>query len=134
VRKMGAKALMACGVCTAGELRYRCKYRGRLALRRNSRVDLSIVERRHAPRVARTHLDALLDRGQLRLLDEVNLVEDDAVGEGELLHSLVLHALGLVVVEVLDEVLGVHHREDGVEAELRLFKGSGGGREGMLWA
>lgn len=67
-----------------------------------------------------THPDAGLDRGELGLVDQVDLVEEDAVREGELLHGLVLHALRLVVVEVLHQVLGVHHRQDGVQAELGL--------------
>jgi hypothetical protein len=111
---MGAKALMVCRgwMCEGGEgvERGRQKSIGRI-----------VEPTPRADAYARTHPDARLDGGELGLGDEVDLVEDDAVGEGELLDGLVLHALGLVVVEVLDEVLGVHHREDGVEAELLLL-------------
>mmetsp|Transcript_35372 Transcript_35372/g.80355 ORF Transcript_35372/g.80355 Transcript_35372/m.80355 type:complete len:489 (-) Transcript_35372:42-1508(-) len=65
--------------------------------------------------------DAPLHLLQLLLrVHEVALVQEDAVGEGHLLDGLVLHALGLLVVEVLDDVLGVHEREDAVEAVVLL--------------
>ncbi len=58
----------------------------------------------------------------------------ELVVETYLLHGLVLHPLRLVVVEVLEEVLGVHHGEDGVEAEFRLWLvWVGGGRSVGGW-
>lgn len=93
-----------------------------VSLGRRGRKDESKSRRKPNHRDAEaTHADALLDRLQLLLVHEVDLVEEDAVREGQLLHGLVLHALRLVVVQVLDEVLGVHHREDGVEEELLLW-------------
>jgi hypothetical protein len=65
-------------------------------------------------------LDALLNRRQLSLLDEVGLVEEDAVGEGHLLDRLILHALGLLVVEARNNVLGIRHGDDAVEREFGL--------------
>mmetsp|Transcript_27592 Transcript_27592/g.70014 ORF Transcript_27592/g.70014 Transcript_27592/m.70014 type:complete len:416 (-) Transcript_27592:227-1474(-) len=49
------------------------------------------------------------------ILDEVDLVEEDAVGKGELLLRLVFDALGLDLVEVLDDVLCVDEGADAVE-------------------
>ena len=49
------------------------------------------------------------------VLDEVALVEDEPVGERDLLDRLVLDALGLLLVEVLLDVLGVDQRDDAVE-------------------
>jgi hypothetical protein len=62
--------------------------------------------------------DPPLDLGELVGVDQVDLVEHHPVGERELLDRLVLDALGLVVVEVLQEVLGVDHRDDRVEPQL----------------
>ena len=58
--------------------------------------------------------DAALDALERGLVDQVGLVEQHQVGEGHLLGRLV------ELVDVLLEVLGVHHRHDGVERELVL--------------
>jgi len=67
--------------------------------------------------------------------DEIGLVEDDDVGEGELLHGFVVGA------EVLEDVFGVDDGDDGVEAEVglhlvvgeeRLRDGAGIGEAGGL--
>ena len=59
-------------------------------------------------------VQAFLQRGEFGRGDEVGLVEDDDVGEGDLLHGL------RRVVEVEEDVLGVDERHDGVEGELLL--------------
>ena len=56
----------------------------------------------------------LLDALERRRVDQVGLVEQHQVGEGHLLGRLV------ELVDVLLEVLGVDHRDDGVELELVL--------------
>ena len=58
--------------------------------------------------------DAALDALERGFVDEVGLVEQHQVGEGHLLGRLV------ELVDVLLEVLRVHHRDDGVERELVL--------------
>mmetsp|Transcript_3969 Transcript_3969/g.7732 ORF Transcript_3969/g.7732 Transcript_3969/m.7732 type:complete len:277 (+) Transcript_3969:1293-2123(+) len=55
---------------------------------------------------------------QLRLIHQIRLVEHDAVGEGNLLHSLVHNAVLLHLVEVAGHVLGVHHCDQSVQAVL----------------
>jgi hypothetical protein len=50
---------------------------------------------------------------------EVDLVHDDTVGERHLLDRLVLDAVGLDLVEVVEDVLGVDQGDDGVEPQLR---------------
>mmetsp|Transcript_18354 Transcript_18354/g.31238 ORF Transcript_18354/g.31238 Transcript_18354/m.31238 type:complete len:347 (-) Transcript_18354:315-1355(-) len=57
-----------------------------------------------------------LDSGQVLLRHEVRLVEEQPVGERDLLHRLVLGALGLLLVEVLLDVLRVDQRDHAVEA------------------
>mmetsp|Transcript_10819 Transcript_10819/g.23317 ORF Transcript_10819/g.23317 Transcript_10819/m.23317 type:complete len:334 (+) Transcript_10819:3-1004(+) len=52
--------------------------------------------------------------------NEVGLVDDDAVGEGHLLHGFVLHTFGLLLSEVLQGVLGVDHGDDPIQQHLRL--------------
>ena len=47
--------------------------------------------------------------------DEIDLVENHAIGEGDLLDRLVLGALGLLLVQVLLDVLGIHEGDDAVE-------------------
>jgi len=58
--------------------------------------------------------DAGLERREFGGGDEVGFVEDDDVGEGELLHGFVVGA------EVLEDVFRVHDGDDGVEAEVGL--------------
>mmetsp|Transcript_67804 Transcript_67804/g.189269 ORF Transcript_67804/g.189269 Transcript_67804/m.189269 type:complete len:318 (+) Transcript_67804:588-1541(+) len=60
-------------------------------------------------------LQASLDALQVRLRHQVCLVEQHAVGEGYLLDRLVLDALGLLLVEVLLDVLGVDERHNAIE-------------------
>ena len=50
---------------------------------------------------------------------QVHLVEEHAIGEGDLLDRLVFDALGLLLVEVLGDVLGVDHGDDCVDADGR---------------
>ncbi len=56
--------------------------------------------------------DAPLDEGQVLRRDQIGLVEQDHVGEGDLLLRF------RAVVEPLDQVLGVDDRHDGVELGL----------------
>mmetsp|Transcript_6917 Transcript_6917/g.20216 ORF Transcript_6917/g.20216 Transcript_6917/m.20216 type:complete len:471 (-) Transcript_6917:65-1477(-) len=78
-------------------------------------VDLA-VRRPHDGRVGVDVPDALLDLLELLLLlDQVDLVQQDDVRERELLLGLVLDALRFLVVQPQDEVLGVHHGDDGVQ-------------------
>mmetsp|Transcript_120986 Transcript_120986/g.347613 ORF Transcript_120986/g.347613 Transcript_120986/m.347613 type:complete len:204 (+) Transcript_120986:977-1588(+) len=60
--------------------------------------------------------DRLLHLLQGVFADEVALVQQHAVGEGDLLHALVLHALWLLLVQVIQNVLGIHHGDDAVQA------------------
>ena len=48
---------------------------------------------------------------------QVNLVEQDAVRERNLLHGFVDGAVGLLLLEVEADVLGVGEAEDGVDAK-----------------
>ena len=65
--------------------------------------------------VARTHdlrggvhaAHARLERAEMRLVDQVGLVENDAVGRHDLVDRLVVDAVKRVVVEVLADVLRV---------------------------
>ena len=61
-----------------------------------------------------------LDAHEILLRDEVRLVEEHPVGEGDLLDRLILGALGLLLVEVLLYVLRVDERHDAVERERTL--------------
>ena len=54
--------------------------------------------------------------GVLRRLEQIDLVEDQPVGEGHLLDRLVLRPLGLLLIEVLLDVESVDHCDDAVEA------------------
>ena len=47
--------------------------------------------------------------------DEVNLVEHDAVGKSQLFYSLIFNALWLFLVNVLNDVFGIHDGDDAVE-------------------
>ena len=58
--------------------------------------------------------DAGFERRELGVGDEVGFVEDDDVGEGELLHGFIVGA------EVLENVFRVDDGDDGVEAEVGL--------------
>ena len=60
-------------------------------------------------------LEPRLDARELLLGHEVGLVEQQPVGERHLLDRLVLGALGLLLVEVLLDVLRVDERHDAVE-------------------
>ena len=71
--------------------------------------------RRVARRVARC-VHSVLDRAQLLFRDEVDLVDDDAVGERDLLHRLVHRALGAHLVELALDELAVDQRRDAVDA------------------
>mmetsp|Transcript_4574 Transcript_4574/g.15770 ORF Transcript_4574/g.15770 Transcript_4574/m.15770 type:complete len:355 (-) Transcript_4574:33-1097(-) len=55
------------------------------------------------------------NRRLLRLVHQINFIEQDSIGEGHLLHRFVLHSLWFFLVQVLHDVLRVHHREDAVE-------------------
>ena len=46
---------------------------------------------------------------------EVNLVEHDAVGKSQLFHGLIFNALGLFLVDVLNDVFGIHDGDDAIE-------------------
>ena len=84
------------------------------------------MRRRSASTSAGDRLLRLLDRlhrGVAALLhlgrpDEVHLVQEDAVDEGELFHGLVLDPLRLLLVQVLLDVLRVDDRDDAVQAAL----------------
>ena len=65
--------------------------------------------------------DALFDADQgLLVRYEVDLVDDDAVGEGELPLGFVDRALGLLFIEVLFDVLRVDAGDDPVEPVMLL--------------
>mmetsp|Transcript_117617 Transcript_117617/g.374748 ORF Transcript_117617/g.374748 Transcript_117617/m.374748 type:complete len:241 (+) Transcript_117617:200-922(+) len=66
--------------------------------------------------------DLGLHLGQLLFGHEVHLVQQDAVGEGYLLHGLVLDALRLLLIQVHDQVLGIGHCQDAVEAQFLLHE------------
>ena len=53
-------------------------------------------------------------------VDEIHLVENHAIGEGDLLDRLVLGALGLLLVQVLLDVFGIHEGDDAVQAKVLL--------------
>mmetsp|Transcript_58076 Transcript_58076/g.147471 ORF Transcript_58076/g.147471 Transcript_58076/m.147471 type:complete len:306 (+) Transcript_58076:162-1079(+) len=59
--------------------------------------------------------DLGLHLGQLLFRHEVHLVQQDAVGEGYLLHGLVLDALGLLLPQMLQHMLRVDHGDDAVQ-------------------
>ncbi len=59
-----------------------------------------------------------LDRRGLRLVHEIDLVDDDAVGGDDLVDRLVVVPVQARVVEVLPDVLRVHQRDDPVERDL----------------
>ena len=59
--------------------------------------------------------DAALNAGEILLCHEIDLVQQDAVGECQLLLCLILGALRLLLVEVLLDVLGVDERDDAIE-------------------
>ena len=60
-----------------------------------------------------TRTDRRLDAGELVLVHEVGLVENDGIGEGDLV-------LGLRrVLQALQHVARVDHRDDGVETRAR---------------
>mmetsp|Transcript_24244 Transcript_24244/g.79829 ORF Transcript_24244/g.79829 Transcript_24244/m.79829 type:complete len:290 (-) Transcript_24244:91-960(-) len=82
-------------------------------LERDRRV-LASANRRELVDLAQPLLEPL----QVRLLrHQVDLVEQEAVGESNLLDRLVLGALGLLLVEVLLDVLRVDEGDDPVELE-----------------
>ena len=60
-------------------------------------------------------LEPRLDAHKVGLVDEVDLVEADSVRESDLLHGLVLGALGFLLVEVLLDVLCVDHGHNAVQ-------------------
>mmetsp|Transcript_7837 Transcript_7837/g.24012 ORF Transcript_7837/g.24012 Transcript_7837/m.24012 type:complete len:472 (-) Transcript_7837:26-1441(-) len=62
--------------------------------------------------------ERLLDRLELGGRDEVDLVEEDPVGEGDLLHRLVDRAVRLDLVEVRLDVLRVGEADDRVDDEV----------------
>ena len=62
--------------------------------------------------------DALADPLDVGGVDQVDLVDDDAVGADDLVHGLVVDAVVADVVEVLLDVLGVDEGDDGVERDL----------------
>mmetsp|Transcript_24243 Transcript_24243/g.79820 ORF Transcript_24243/g.79820 Transcript_24243/m.79820 type:complete len:241 (-) Transcript_24243:335-1057(-) len=85
-------------------------------LERDRRV-LASANRRELVDLAQPLLEPL----QVRLLrHQVDLVEQEAVGESNLLDRLVLGALGLLLVEVLLDVLCVYQRDDRVEPSVLL--------------
>mmetsp|Transcript_15836 Transcript_15836/g.33853 ORF Transcript_15836/g.33853 Transcript_15836/m.33853 type:complete len:510 (-) Transcript_15836:225-1754(-) len=63
-------------------------------------------------------IDRLLDDRQLLLGHQIRLVENDAVREGNLLHSFVDGVLRPLVVEVREDVLAVDQAEHAVNAEV----------------
>ena len=75
-----------------------------------------------APRAAldrREGVDAAqarLDPYEVLLRDEVGLIEEQPVGERRLRHRLVDDAVGLLLVEVALDVLGIDEGDDAVEA------------------
>ncbi len=60
-------------------------------------------------------LDALLDADQIFLLNEIDLVQQDAVGEGELLDGLILRALRLLLIKMLLHMLRINERNDPIK-------------------
>ena len=72
------------------------------------------AELRAELRIARC-VHSVFDRAQLLLRDEVDLVDDDAVGERHLLHRLVHRALGAHLVELALDELAVDERGDAVD-------------------
>jgi hypothetical protein len=60
-------------------------------------------------------LDALLDGHQLVFRGQIRLVQNNLIGKDDLFHGLILHSFGLLVVETVDDVLGIHHGNDGIE-------------------
>mmetsp|Transcript_51010 Transcript_51010/g.114695 ORF Transcript_51010/g.114695 Transcript_51010/m.114695 type:complete len:218 (-) Transcript_51010:327-980(-) len=60
-------------------------------------------------------LDGLLHFIQLVLVHEVALVQQYAVSEGDLLDGLVLDPLGLLLAEMLQDMLRINDRDDAVE-------------------
>ena len=62
-------------------------------------------------------LDAAPDPLDVRGVDQIDLVDDDAVGGDDLVHGLVVDAVVADIVEVLFDVLGVDERHDGIERD-----------------
>lgn len=95
----------------------------RLEVEQSRRINLALLTSNDLC-VTVVDADATLDRldGLFEpiALDEVDLVEQNAVGEGHLLNSLVLNTLRLFIVEALDDVLGVDHSDDAIEDEVIL--------------
>mmetsp|Transcript_150097 Transcript_150097/g.418195 ORF Transcript_150097/g.418195 Transcript_150097/m.418195 type:complete len:227 (-) Transcript_150097:319-999(-) len=67
-------------------------------------------------------MDPLLDLHQRCLIHQVALVQKDSVSKCDLLNGLVLHSIGLFLVKVRNDVLGVHHGEDAVQGHVFLHK------------
>ena len=63
---------------------------------------------------------AVADPLEVLLLDKIHLVEEHAIGEGHLLHRLILRAFSLLLVQVLLNVLRVDQSDDAVEPETSL--------------
>jgi hypothetical protein len=100
-------------ICSANELI--AYLRGGGYSVREKRAELRRLARRVARRIARC-VHSVFDRAQLLLRDEVDLVDDDAVGERHLLHRLVHRALGAHLVELALDELAVDERRHAVDA------------------
>ena len=72
-----------------------------------------------------TWLRSLLKTYDLVLGHEVGLVEEDAIGKGDLLDRLVAHALVPLLVEVEEDVLGIDHGDDPIDRTTALQIGIG---------
>mmetsp|Transcript_70658 Transcript_70658/g.111839 ORF Transcript_70658/g.111839 Transcript_70658/m.111839 type:complete len:270 (+) Transcript_70658:635-1444(+) len=59
---------------------------------------------------------------QVRLVHEIALVEDDSICEGNLFHSFVLDSFGLLLIQVHNEVLGIHQSHDAIQLHVLLHK------------
>ena len=60
-------------------------------------------------------LDTGLNLSQPVLVNKVNFVEHDAVGEGQLFDGFVLNALGFFFVQMLNDVFRINNGDDAVE-------------------
>ena len=56
-----------------------------------------------------------LDIGNLFIIDQIDFVEQNSICKSKLLDRFVFNSLGLLIVEVLDDVLGINYCNDSIE-------------------
>eukprot|EP00438_Fugacium_kawagutii_P033694 Skav201150 [mRNA] locus=scaffold2068:233808:234731:- [translate_table: standard] len=52
---------------------------------------------------------------QCHVIHQIRFVQNDAISKGNLLHALIFHTFGLLLLEMFHDMFGVHHRDDAIE-------------------